>query len=268
MEVAVAEITITNNNIETYEVDYNDEVRSITITDCPNLTTISIDLYSALTTIIIQNCPLLESLTIINCDILITITIETCPSLNDFTISGCPSLTMLSPLPRGLTEFNCDETIDKLCENPDFLFSFIYLIEKYEFKTNIDYIQQLKLVDKLEMFKDITNASFEVFMHEDSNPLFARLPQNIKGEILSYLNKDNVYINAEHISRIKLMVDLVKADSKARINAKIAVKNWPTAKKITLGGKRKTKKRSNKRSKRKSKRSRKRQKKRHHSRKY
>lgn len=259
----VAEINITDNNIETYEVDHNDEVRSITITDCPLLTTISIDLYSALTTIIIDICPLLESLTIINCHALTTISINTCPMLNDFTISDCPLLTTISPLPPGLIEFNCDETIiDELCKNPDFLLSFINLIDKYEFKTDISFAKQLELVDKLEMFKDTTNASFEVFMHEASNPLLAKLPDAIKANVMSYLNTDNIYTNAERIEWKKFMVDLVKADSKAKIEAKNRLR---VGKNLKFGGKRKTKKRSKKRSKRKSKRSRKIQKKRHHS---
>jgi hypothetical protein len=237
------EITITDNEIETYMVDFNDTVISIIITDCPNLTTISIDNYSVLTTITIQNCA----------------------SLNDITIINCVNLTSLSPLPTTLTEFNCDETIlDKLCRNPDFLLSFVYLTGKNEFVTDIGYEKQLKLVDKLEMYKDTNNALFEVFMHEGSNPLLARLPDDIKSRILLYLNDKTDTLNAKSISLLNMAVDLVKANSKSKIEAKIEAK---------IGGKRKTKKRSkkqsnkrskkrsNKRSKKRSKRSRKRHKK-------
>jgi hypothetical protein len=231
-------ITIIDPNIKSYTLAHNDNVISVRINNCNRLTMIDVELCNNLTTITIENCPL----------------------LNDITITNCQAFTTLSPLPPGLTEFNCDETIiDKLCENPDFLFSFIYLTGQPDFTTNIDYTQQLKLVNKLEMFNDTNNALFEAFMHEVSNPLLSRLPDTIKAEILSYLNDRSADHNASRISLLNMAVNLVKTDSKAKIKMKKISK---------LGGKRKTKKRSKKRSKRKSKRSRKGQKKRHHSRKF
>ena len=260
----ITEINITDNNILSYMLAHNDDVISARINNCQSLTMIDVEFCNNLTTITIEICPSLKEITITDCSAFTTLP-SLPPGLTSLIVTDCPAFTTLPSLPPGLIEFNCDETIiDKLCENPKILFSFIYLTGQPDFTTNISILKQLELADKLEIIKDINNALFEVFIHENSNPLLSRLPDAIKANIMSYLNNKSVNINAEHIEWRQFIVALVKADSKARINAKIVEKRLKD-KKRKLGGKRKTNKRSKKRSKRKSKRSRKRQKKRYHS---